>query len=81
MTPPGAGTNGIPLRFLFGFERVHVPKGQSVTVFLYPELKDFLIVDARGKHVVHPGTYTVEFGVRETQYHGQGYARAVLHAK
>ena len=31
----GAGTNGLPLKRLFGFERVHVKAGQSVNVYLY----------------------------------------------
>lgn len=34
LTPPGAGTNGIPLSSLFGFDRVHVAVGQTVTVWL-----------------------------------------------
>eukprot|EP01043_Picozoa_sp_COSAG02_P059678 COSAG02_NODE_7649_length_2916_cov_1.289315_2_plen_493_part_01 len=29
ISPPGAGTNGIPLQSLFGFERIHVRAGQS----------------------------------------------------
>merc|ERR1711907_709615 len=29
LTPPGAGTQGIPLKSLFGFERVHVKAGQT----------------------------------------------------
>lgn len=35
MVPPGAGVDGVPLQTLFGFERVHVPAGQSVSVYLY----------------------------------------------
>lgn len=31
---PGAGQNGVPLQILFGFERVPVPAGQSVTTCL-----------------------------------------------
>ncbi len=34
LIPPGAGQNGVPLQQLFGFQRVHVPKGQTVTVWL-----------------------------------------------
>jgi pre-mRNA-splicing factor SYF2/beta-D-xylosidase 4 len=30
--PPGAGTNGVPLQTLFGFERVHVKAGETVQV-------------------------------------------------
>jgi beta-D-xylosidase 4 len=74
ITPPGAGTNGTPRKYLFGFERVHVRAGQSVNVFLYPQLKDFVLVDVTGKHVELTGSFGVEFGVRETHTHGQGYA-------
>jgi hypothetical protein len=34
LIPPQAGQNGVPLQQLFGFQRVHVPKGQTVTVWL-----------------------------------------------
>ena len=34
LVPPGAGANGVPLQELFGFERVFVPAGQTVTVYL-----------------------------------------------
>jgi hypothetical protein len=41
LTPPNAGTGGAPLKTLFGFERVHVKKGETVSVYLYPQLTDF----------------------------------------
>jgi hypothetical protein len=34
IVPPGAGVNGVPLQELFGFQRVFVPAGQTVTVYL-----------------------------------------------
>ena len=34
LKPPGAGTNGVPLETLFGFERVRVRAGDTVTVWL-----------------------------------------------
>merc|ERR1711966_298656 len=73
IVPPGAGKNGVPLKFLFGFERVHVKAGETVTVFLYPALTDFAQADADGKLKTAPGTYSVHFGVAETHVHGMGY--------
>ena len=72
--PPGAGENGVPLQSLFGFERVHVPAGQTVTVYLYPTLVDLTVVTALGERVAQPGSYTVRFGLRETATMGQGFA-------
>jgi len=74
VVPPGAGTNGIPLKNLFGFERVHVAKGQTVTVTLNPSLRDFIQVNNEGKIFPHPGEYIFQFGVQETQEYGQGFA-------
>jgi len=74
IVPPGAGIDGVPLKYLFGFERVYVPKGQTVTVFLYPSLRDFTQVNSEGKRVPGAGDYLVYFGVEETYKHGQGYA-------
>jgi beta-D-xylosidase 4 len=65
LVPPGAGQNGLPLKVLFGFERVFVPAGQSVTVFLYPQLKDVLFVDAKGRREVLRGRYAVHVGIPE----------------
>merc|ERR1719310_1848419 len=55
MTPPGAGKNGIPLQTLFGFERVHVKAGESVTVNIYPEYSHFAQADADGVLRAHSG--------------------------
>ena len=38
MKPPGAGTGGVPLQTLYGFDRVHVPAGKTITVELYPSV-------------------------------------------
>ncbi len=65
LVPPGSGEDGQPLRILFGFERVLVPAGQSVTVFLYPQLKDFLFVDVAGRRELRRGLYVVHVGVAE----------------
>eukprot|EP00931_Biecheleriopsis_adriatica_P051458 TRINITY_DN29844_c0_g1_i2.p1 TRINITY_DN29844_c0_g1~~TRINITY_DN29844_c0_g1_i2.p1 ORF type:complete len:805 (+),score=148.68 TRINITY_DN29844_c0_g1_i2:44-2416(+) len=76
LTPPGAGQNGVPLKSLFGFERVHVKAGATVTVFLYPSILDFAQASLDGNLHVLPGEYKVHFGVAETQSHGMGYAEA-----
>jgi beta-glucosidase-like glycosyl hydrolase len=76
ITPPEAGKNGVPLKQLFGFERVHVKAGETVTVSLYPDLTDFAQVAADGKMSAAPGEYRVHFGVQETHRHGMGYVEA-----
>ena len=48
LKPPGAGTNGVPLQTLWGFERVHVKAGQTVTVEMYPSISEFTQVDVAG---------------------------------
>jgi len=78
LVPPGAGTNGIPLQTLFGFERVHVPAGKTVTVNLYPSLQDFTLTKLDGFKEALAGDWTIKFGVQETAEHGQGYAEVKL---
>jgi hypothetical protein len=74
LVPPGAGTNGIPLQSLYGFERVHLKAGETKTVGLYPELDQFSQVGTDGQRFAHPGEYTFRFGVRETTADGGGFA-------
>jgi len=74
LVPPGAGTDGIPLQTLFGFARVHVRAGETVTVNLYPEALDWTHVHRDGTRSVLPGVWTARFGLLETQPFGQGYA-------
>jgi len=73
ITPPSAGEGGVPLKSLFGFERVHVKAGQSVTVWLYPEYSAFTQVGAEGERVEHRGEYMVSFGVPEGAAYGMGF--------
>merc|ERR1712032_440288 len=80
LVPPNAGQGGIPLQTLFGFERVHVKAGESVTVNLYPSLADFALTDLDGTKHAAVGEWTVKFGVKETSPHGQGYAELKLAA-
>jgi len=74
LVPPGAGVNGVPLKYLFGFERVHVPRGQTVSAFFYPSLGDFALADSKGNRQALAGEYTVQFGIPETEKSGQGFA-------
>jgi beta-D-xylosidase 4 len=76
LKPPGAGTNGVPLQQLYGFERVHVPAGKTVLVQLYPSLADFSQVDGNGERYDLPGEYTFHFGVggEHAGTKGMGYA-------
>lgn len=73
LTPPQAGTNGVPLKTLFGFERVHVKAGQTVSVYLYPELKEFTQVDKEGARQVLAGEYGISFGEELSGANGQGF--------
>ena len=65
--PPGAGTGGVPLQVLFGFERVRVNKGETVTVWLGISARDLTRVsrDAAGELARRPaqGAYTLRVGV------------------
>ena len=66
------------LQTLFGFERVHVKAGESVTVNLYPSLTDFALTGIDGIKHAAVGEWTVKFGVKETSPFGQGYAEVKL---
>jgi len=78
LVPPGAGENGVPLQTLFGFERVHVPAGQTVRVNIYPAMTDFAHTLLDGTKVPAVGDWKVKFGLKETLEHGQGYAEMKL---
>ena len=68
----------MPLKVLFGFERVHVKAGETVTVDLYPSLADFTHTMLDGTKKAAAGDWTIKFGVEETAEHGQGYAEVKL---
>ncbi len=53
---------------------------QTVSVFIYPTVGDFVQVDLHGQRYVLAGEYSVQFGVPETHELGQGWARALLQA-
>ena len=74
LVPPGAGVDGVPLNELFGFERVFVPAGQTVTVYLGAQGTRFTQAGTDGVRRVLRGNYKVRFGVRETAELGMGFA-------
>ena len=78
LVPPGAGQNGVPLQELFGFERVFVPAGQTVTVYLGAQGVRFTQADKDGVRRALAGEYKVRFGVRETAAGGGGFAETKL---
>jgi hypothetical protein len=80
LVPPGAGTGGVPLQELFGFERVFVPAGQTVTVYLGAQGVRFTQPDVDGVRRVLPGEYTARFGVKETAEGGMGFAEVKFRA-
>ncbi|CAE7387994.1 BXL6 [Symbiodinium necroappetens] len=73
LTPPSAGKDGVPLKILFGFQRVHIKAGATATVTLYPSMLDFTRVSPDGHFSVLAGEYGVHFGVAETHAFGMGY--------
>ncbi len=81
IVPPGAGQNGVPLQELFGFERVFVPAGQTVTVYLGAQGVRFTQAGADGVRRALAGEYTVRFGVKEGAALGMGYAEVKLVAQ
>ena len=78
LVPPGAGADGVPLQELFGFERVHVPAGETVTVYLGAQGVRFTQAGADGVRRALGGEYRVRFGVRETAAGGGGFAETTL---
>jgi hypothetical protein len=77
---PGAGSNGLPIQELIGFERVHVKAGEKATVTIQPELSMFSQVDENGNRYPLSGEYKVWFGVKATESLGMGYAETTVQA-
>ncbi len=78
LVPPGAGQGGVPLQELFGFERVFVPAGQTVTVYLGAQGVSFTQAGVDGVRRFAKGTYRVVFGVKESEALGMGFAETTL---
>ena len=81
ISPPGAGTDGLPLKELFGFERVHVKAGQTTTVWLYPAMTAFSQTSRNGERTPLSGEYRVSFGVGESARLGMGFAETSIAAR
>ena len=80
VAPPAAGTGGLPRSSLFGFERVHVKAGATVSVWLQPSELHLAPVGTDGVRRPLAGRYEVTFGLAETRAMGMGYARSSLRA-
>ena len=78
LVPPGAGVDGVPQQELFGFERVFVRAGETVTVYLGAQGVRFTQADKDGVRRFLAGDYAVRFGVRETAARGMGFAELPL---
>lgn len=79
LAPPRAGTNGVPIQTLWGFERVHVEAGETVAVRMYPALTSFTQVDGDGVRNAHSGIYTFRFGTSEMP-RDQGFLEHIVEA-
>jgi len=77
---PGAGSDGLPIQELIGFERVHVKAGEKAMVTVQPELSMFSQVDENGNRYPLSGEYKVWFGVKATESLGMGYAETTVQA-
>ena len=66
------------LQTLFGFERIHVKAGHTVSVWLYPSLLDFTGVNEAGVRQVLAGEWKVRFGVKQASTQGQGFSEETL---
>jgi beta-glucosidase-like glycosyl hydrolase len=81
LVPPGAGAGGVAQQQLFGFERVRVNAGQTVTVWLGVGARDLTRVarDAEGRaaRVAVAGEYAVRVGVRGEPEAARAEARFV----
>jgi hypothetical protein len=58
--PPGAGSNGTPLRSLVGFRRVFVAAGATVTIPFDVTSAALSVVDVHGVRVAVPGQWHIE---------------------
>ena len=81
LSPPGAGSNGVPLQLLYDFERMHIKAGATGLVTLRTSPKDFTQLDEEAVRYALPGEYTFRFGVKETAPHGGGWATTTLTMK
>ena len=64
-TPPATGKGGVPLEQLFGFEKVYLKPGQSVTLSFGMTARDLTLVDGQGVRRAVEGEWRVRIGVGE----------------
>jgi beta-glucosidase-like glycosyl hydrolase len=67
LIPPGAGAGGIPLQTLFGFERIRVQSGETVTVWLGLGARELTRVVKNSQtnkyeRIPHEGIWSVRIG-------------------
>ena len=74
LRPPQGGSGGVPLVFLFAFERIHGPPGGVVPVQISVSARDLSQVLASGERVPWGGEYTLECGVAGAPAQGGGFA-------
>jgi hypothetical protein len=60
---------------------VHVPAGQTVTVYLGAQGVRFTQAGPDGVRRALPGAYKVRFGVQETAEHGMGFVEVPLQVR
>jgi hypothetical protein len=59
------------LQELFGFDKVLVPAGQTVTVYLGVQARHLTVVNKDAERVAVPGTWKLRVGVENDQ--GMGF--------
>jgi len=63
VVPPNAGKDGVPLKSLYGFIRLHdMPPNSEKTVSFPITAHDLSMVDSNGKRTVVPGVWTAMVG-------------------
>ena len=60
--PPGAGKDGVPLKQLYGFEKIFLRAGESATVFFSMMARDLTLVDSNGDRHAGVGAWGVHIG-------------------
>jgi hypothetical protein len=68
-TPPGAGVGGVPLRQLFGFEKVFLSAAESTSVFFPMAARDLTVVGGGGDRRAATGTWGITAGVDGAEPH------------
>jgi len=67
VVPTDAGKNGVPLKYLAGFQRVTLTAGGSTTVTFNVTARDLAVAGRDGKLRTTAGQWTIQIGVGENQ--------------